>query len=117
MKKTYILSSLLFSFWESALADVYIYPTPSFRAAVVSAAPSCRDAFLIEGPTGYQLIEWLARDVPSVGDFLEGSIWPGETVVTFVDGIRKADIRVYTRPSTLAAAEQSLARRCELWAP
>jgi hypothetical protein len=66
--------SLLVGVAMGARADTV--PLPFIQAVVVKAQPACRDALLVAGPSGYQLVEWLAGDVPSVGEVMKGVISP-----------------------------------------
>lgn len=72
MKSLHRLSVLIgLALVATAEASVIRLPMP-LRATVVKAAPECRDAYLVSSAEGYQLIEWLAGDVPAVGHVLDG---------------------------------------------
>ena len=99
----------------NAEASVMRLPMP-LRTTVVKAAPECRDAYLVSSPEGYQLIEWLAGDVPAVGHVLDGmSDSAGYELVQVVGTGFRSKIFVETGPMPLAQVNMFLQRRCDLW--
>jgi hypothetical protein len=99
----------------SAEASLIRLPVP-VRTTVVKAAPECRDAYLVSSTEGYQLIEWLAGDVPAVGQVLDG-MWDsaGYQFVKMVGTELQSKIFVYTSPMPLAQVNMILQDRCDLW--
>ena len=101
----------------AARAEASVSPGPvPVRTTVVEAAPECRDAYLVVSDAGYQLIEWLAGDVPAVGHVLDG-IWTGigYQVVKIVGTELQSKVFVHTYPVTLPQVNTYLQRRCDLW--
>lgn len=116
MKSLHRLSVLIgLALVATAEASVIRLPMP-LRATVVKAAPECRDAHLVSSAEGYQLIEWLAGDVPAVGHVLDG-MWhsAGHQFVKMVGTELQSKIFVETSPIPLAQVNLFLQRRCDLW--
>lgn len=113
LRRILLLVGLLVCCSTFAIADTV--PIPVIRATVVKAAPECSNAFLVSGPTGYQIVEWMAGDVPLVGEVMEGVIWPWVKWVGYVDSTRKTKIWVHTTPDSKVIAEQKLKSWCDIW--
>jgi hypothetical protein len=82
----------------------------------MKVAPECRDAYVVSSAEGYQLIEWLAGDVPVVGQVLDG-MWDstGRQSVKVAGTELQSKVFVETSPMPLAQIDMLLQRRCELW--
>jgi hypothetical protein len=98
VRSTRVIASIVLLASLYAHADTV--PPPFIQAVVLKAQPACRDAFLVADPSDYQLVEWLAGDVPSVGEVMGGVIWPWVAWVTYADSNRKSKVWVHTLPDS-----------------